>query len=124
MPSTHYLTRSTLFALVLSLPVLGWAEDMPCSKLIEEAQGWNKNTPVYRVTLFKAMSDDVKERLAEADTHREVPRGTVKNIESIQLDLFLKECTDNPSLGTHLASERALEKTREAAIDYLEHRNE
>ena len=109
------------FSLVLLSPQ-GWAENRPCSSVTKDAAEWPSDSPIHDLTLIKAMDPKVKREIGGAGRYREVPRGVLKQIERAQLDFFARECRDNPGLDSYNASQRALEKTREAAIDYLKNR--
>ncbi|MEH6652266.1 MAG: hypothetical protein V7707_19765 [Motiliproteus sp.] len=107
---------STLF----SLPAT--ADNISCQALLDEVQSWQPTSPVYKLTLMKAMAPDVQAKIGDVGSHREVPKGTIKQIEQTQLDYFVRECQDNPKLYSHNASKNALEKTRDITVEYLKNR--
>ena len=105
---------------LVSLPAA--ADNISCQALLDEVDSWESTSPVYKLTLMKAMAPDVQAKIGDVGSHREVPKGTIKQIEQTQLDYFVRECRDNPKLYTHNASKSALEKTRDITIEYLKNR--
>lgn len=109
-----------LSASLMSLPAA--ADNIPCQALLDEVDSWQPTSPVYKLTLMKAMAPDVQAKIGDVGSHREVPKGTIKQIEQTQLDYFVRECRDNPKLYSHSASKSALAKTRDITVEYLKNR--
>ena len=122
MNLNRYPLLSTLIATLLLGSTSALAANQSCSAVLKQANEWPEGSPIHNLTLMKAMHPSVKQEIGGAGKYREVPRGLIKQIEQAQLDFFARECRDNPNLDSHNASKRALEKTRQAAIEYLEYR--
>ena len=117
-------TPALIIAVTLLLTPLAQADNINCQALLDEVSSWQPSDPIYKLTLMKAMAPNVKSTLADAGSHRKVPKGTIKQIEQTQLGYFVRECRDNPALYSHIASQRALKKTREITKEYLEYRQQ